>query len=318
MRIDKNARIALRNGRAQADEVHRRRIKALRRKAKAVSGQVEVLTRTAVLQTANLALLQGIAAAGSKGLLIAEGDSWFDYQRWACEDDGTGTDLIAGLRDMGYEVPSVAHRGDKIQDMAYSDGQLTRFSQKVEEQLSNHRPIKAILLCGGGNDVVEQGKFGLLLNHARSPQPGLNDQVVNSLIDDKLRNAYLHIIGAITQLWTKWLGQPVPILVHGYDFPVPDGTGHCSGWSGPWMGNEFHNHGYDNLNDRKALIKEIIVRFNRMLSRLPALDGLGHVKHVDLTGSLPTGSNFKDYWENELHPTPKGFGLLTARFAGAL
>ena len=56
------------------------------------------------------------AEAGSAGILVAEGDSWFNYP-W--------TDILRLLEDEhGYEVESVAHYGDTIEEMAYSGGQL--------------------------------------------------------------------------------------------------------------------------------------------------------------------------------------------------
>ena len=33
----------------------------------------------------------------------------------------------------GFDVESVAHRGDTVEDMAYSDGQLDDFSRRVEK-----------------------------------------------------------------------------------------------------------------------------------------------------------------------------------------
>ena len=49
-------------------------------------------------------------------MLVAEGDSWFDYP-WQ--------DVLRMLEDRhGYDVESVAHKGDRIEDMAYSGGQL--------------------------------------------------------------------------------------------------------------------------------------------------------------------------------------------------
>ena len=52
----------------------------------------------------------------SVGVLLAEGDSWFDYP---------GKDILAQLEDEHlYDVKSVAHMGDCVEDMAHSGGQL--------------------------------------------------------------------------------------------------------------------------------------------------------------------------------------------------
>ena len=76
--------------------------------------------------------------AGSAGVLVAEGDSWFNYP-W--------TDILRLLEDEhGYDVESVAHYGDTVEEMAYSGGQLERFSRLIEKQLRRGRVPKAILL----------------------------------------------------------------------------------------------------------------------------------------------------------------------------
>ena len=55
-----------------------------------------------------------------RSVLIAEGDSWFDYPRY---------DILRILEDhYGYDVESVAHKGDRVEEMAYSDGQAGKIS----------------------------------------------------------------------------------------------------------------------------------------------------------------------------------------------
>src|SRR5512143_3577372 len=51
-----------------------------------------------------------LGAPATAGVLIAEGDSWFDYPL---------QDVLKLLEDEhGFDVESVAHRGDRIEDMA--------------------------------------------------------------------------------------------------------------------------------------------------------------------------------------------------------
>jgi hypothetical protein len=54
---------------------------------------------------------RALAAAASIGVLLAEGDSWFDYPL---------EDVLSALELRGYDVESVAHMGDLIEDMAYA------------------------------------------------------------------------------------------------------------------------------------------------------------------------------------------------------
>jgi hypothetical protein len=120
----------------------------------------------------------------SKGTLIAEGDSWFDYPLH---------DVLSGLDDLGFDVESVAHKGDTVEEMAYSDGQLVKFSRLVDKVLRSGVRPRAILISGGGNDVAGD-EFAMLLNHAASGRPPLNDSIVNGVIEERVRDAYTAIL----------------------------------------------------------------------------------------------------------------------------
>src|SRR5499426_46663 len=80
------------------------------------------------------------------GVLLAEGDSWFDYP-WH--------DVLRMLEDEhGYDVESVAHKGDRVEDMAFAPGQLLDFSRRLEKLLQRGTVPRAVLLSGGGNDIA--------------------------------------------------------------------------------------------------------------------------------------------------------------------
>ena len=90
-----------------------------------------------------------VEAAGgsvSAGWLVAEGDSWFNYP-W--------TDILGKLRhEHAYEILSCAHRGDRVEGMAYDDGQLAQFTSNIETVVRQGHLPRAILLSGGGNDIA--------------------------------------------------------------------------------------------------------------------------------------------------------------------
>jgi hypothetical protein len=60
--------------------------------------------------------------------------------------------------------------------------------------------------------------------------PGFNDQVVSGIIDQRVKIAYVTILSAVTQICEERLNRKLPILVHGYDYPVADGRGFAGGW----------------------------------------------------------------------------------------
>jgi hypothetical protein len=260
---------------------------------------------------------------GASGVLVAEGDSWFDYP---------GKDVLGRLEDAyGYDVRSLARRGDRVEEMAYAAGQLKDLKRLLEKIINKKEDLKAVLLSGGGNDVAGR-EFGMLLNHAESGISGLNKLVIDGVIDLRARVAYTTMISSITEVCQGKLGAPVPILVHGYDYPVPDGRGYFGGWwllPGPWLDPGFREKGYsrDDMRERIRITRELIDRFNSMLERVVSLEVFPHVRYVDLRKTLSKDIDsdewwskgwYREWWDNELHPTDEGFDLVTERFAEAL
>jgi lysophospholipase L1-like esterase len=250
------------------------------------------------------------AALPASGILIAEGDSWFDYP-W--------NDVLSLLEDRhGFEVHSVAHKGDRVEDMAHSGGQLVGFIRALEKLIAKGTPPKAVMLSGGGNDIAGI-EFGMLLNHSRSAIAGLSPEVMAGVIDQRIRVAYLTILSAVDNICLAQLGRSLPILLHGYDYPVPDGRGFLGGWwalPGPWLEPGFRAKGYQDLAVRISLARNLIDRFNEMLQSVAAEPALApFVRYVNLRGALSTAANYKDWWANELHPTTQGFEAVTARLA---
>ena len=248
------------------------------------------------------------------GLLIAEGDSWFSYIR---------PDIVARLENEGFQVASDAAAGDRIQEMV---SQLPRLHRLIDQQTSIPR---AALLSGGGNDIVERSVLTSMLNRADSPAPGWNWDVVNDVIDGKIKTAYLEMIGAITTFCTDKFGQPVPIILHGYSHPVPDGR--PVAWKGPWLAPVFVAQGYDDgqgypdLPRCTPLAGQVIDCLNEMLKLLPSDPALAavHAKvvYLDVRPELSSdlqGKRWKESWENEMHPTPAGFERITQRFLATI
>jgi lysophospholipase L1-like esterase len=311
MPIDRATGRALKVGRAQADEVLGFRARALRRRATAVRALPRRLpTQRAV--PVDRRLLRAVGEAAIAGVLVAEGDSWFDYPL---------NDVLRLLEDVyAYDVESVAHKGDSVEEMAYGLGQLEELTRRLEKLLRRNVIPKAVLLSGGGNDVAGD-EFGMLLNHARSSIAGLNEQIVGGVVDERVRLAYATILSAVTRICEQRLNRRIPILVHGYDYPVPDGRGFLGGWwllPGPWLEPGFREKGFEDLPERIRLAKQLIDRLNAMLRNITSLGEFSHVKYINLRNTLSVGSDYKQFWANELHPTPKGFELVTGRFAAAL
>jgi hypothetical protein len=307
----RSARSAVAIGKDIAAEVLAFRDAALRRRRAALREVPAARAARAVRISPQR--LRAAGGPGRAGVLVAEGDSWFDYP-W--------NDVLQMLEDdHGYDVESVAHKGDRVEDMAYGGGQLEEFTRLIEKLLRDSKIPSAILLSGGGNDVAGDA-FGLLINHARSARPGLNEDIVRGVIEDRVRNAYITIITAVTQLTRARTGQTIPIVIHGYGHAVPDGRGFAGGWGplpGPWLEPGFREKGFEDLEDTAPIVEDLIDRFNRMMASVAAAPGFGHVRYVDLRATLPNERpGYKTWWANELHPTKRGFAAVAERFARAL
>lgn len=254
---------------------------------------------------------------GKAGLLVAEGDSWYDYPLF---------DVLQQLEGRyNYKIESVARAGDTLESMVYDRGQIATLALKLS-RLASVEPKQvptAILLSGGGNDVAG-AELSLLLNHAQSELPVLNESIVSGVLDTRVRMSYLTLIESITQLSRRYFDRTIPVLIHGYDFPVTDGRGYLGGWwilPGPWFKPFFERKGYSDLQANTNTVRTLVTRFNSILENIPSTPGYEHVCYVKVVGTLlsvTAANQYRDHWNDELHPTRQGFRLVADRFQNAL
>jgi len=297
-------------GRARADEVFANQISELKRQSAFLAQRAKAMEAVAA---GGGPLAGQLLVQAPAGFLIAQGDSWFSY--------GSGANDIPGLlMAQGYEVNrEAAHAGSRIYDMATVG--LDAFLTIIGRALTSGRIPKAILLSGGGNDVGNRKTMPDVLLPATPAKRGVNMPELRKVIDGDIQNAYVAILDGITQTCLKYLPKPIPILVHGYDHPVPDGRPVLFCWLKPG----FDKRGYPNLEENKGHMVTIIDTFNDMILRLPTLqDGQGkrrfeHVVHVEVRGALSTkAADYQQDWSNELHPTQPGFAKVTDKFVKVL
>lgn len=298
-------------GRRRAKDVLATRARQNQRRARAVKAAVQAQSVSpAVKLQIRPGIITSLGPSAAAGVLIAEGDSWFDYPLH---------DVLDMLEDEhGFEVQSVAHHGDRVENMAFAEGQLNDFSRELEKLLRRGTVPRAILLSGGGNDVAGD-QFGMLLNHAASPIAGLNADIVTGVIDKRIKAAFAFIIGVITQISEHYLTRPLPIVTHGYAHAVPDGRGFLGGFwflPGPWLKPGFDEKGFGDLQRNTVIVEDLIDRFNEMAKSVAA--EFAHVHYIDLRPVLRNESNYKRFWANELHPTKAGFSLVANEFAAAI
>src|SRR5208282_4435113 len=292
-----------------ADEILSRRKEGREKRAAALAAHPQPFSIRTELTKAPLAGIAGAVApaatsktAQTAGYLLAIGDSWFDYPIH---------DILTRLDDnYGYNIESSAHRGDPIETMVSSVGQLDQFARCMDKIVSLGATPKAILISGGGDDIAGT-EFGMLINNADlQPIPGWNDQVIAGVIDTRIAAAYRLMFLSINSLCQKDLGRSFPILVHGYDYPVPDGRGFLGGgWilPGPWLKPGFDEKLFTDLNATTQMMMTVIDRFNAMLQNLVQEPGFQNVRYIDLRKTLSNSlTDYKDWWANEIHPNAGG------------
>jgi hypothetical protein len=316
MPLEDKIAAALDAGRKKAEDILEQRRAARDRRAQALQANPKK-TRVQIQVTTPQAA-QPPVVLETAGFLAAAGDSWFDYPLH---------DVLKMLEDdHGYSVESTAHKGDPIEKMAYAGGQLDDFARKLEKIKDRGAVPKAALVSGGGDDVAGN-EFGMLLNNAFSPIAGWDDEVVDGVLNQRIFTAYCQMLTSITHLCRQTFdGRTIPILIHGYDYAVPDGRGFLGGWPfpGPWLDPGFREKNFTNNNDddlekRIGMMKEIMDKFNDMVQSLTTRPDFAHVTYINLRGTLSNRlADYKDWWANELHPTDQGFAAVADKFAAVL
>jgi hypothetical protein len=273
-------------------------------------------------------------------IVVAQGDSWFNYAPHKWDFFNSTGDI---LNDLFYnaELPasaksgamprqrycpvSIAQAGKKLSEMN-TEGELNKFSRVLRVLKKKQiRPV-AILLSGGGNDTYES--FSDIVRPFDKKWLTYKDEDISAHIDDfidqqkaaaliaTMLDAMTLQLDSLMHLQDEMYGTHVPILVHGYDYAVPDGYSPSTSFgnvTGPWLAPAFN--GYDNrtlkriegkaaydihwvrshrtsemlkrLNIATAVVRSLIDQWNMALGDLVARDKYrGSVVYVDLRGRL--------------------------------
>ena len=260
--------------------------------------------RVARLRTAH-ARATATRAPLSPLVMLAHGDSWFDYPLAGNSLSLQDTDVIAQLRTMGNLNPiilNVSHYSDSSTDeMAWPKQQrLIDAIQDPANWMASGKP-DAILFSGGGDDIAGD-QFCIYLNSAPAAS-GLNVPRFNLALDG-VKASYLDLLA-----FRDRYAPDVPVFGHCYDFPIPNGR--HPDCIGPWLKPSLDFNGWHDLTQATAIVREALVRFKDLLVSLSNAGMKFNL--IDTQGTL-----VPDDWANELHPFPSGFAKIAERFVAAL
>ncbi|GCL60982.1 hypothetical protein [Pseudaquabacterium pictum] len=256
-------------------------------------------------------------APGTKGRLLGWGDSWINNPL------AQGRNLHDALEAMGYDTSGMGTPfsfGTLLSSMAKENpkapfpGPIWRHIRQALLAASDPvqpRPLPlAVIVSGGGNDVHREdgnGRIPLfeMLNPKAVGTPffnGQKDQFIQGRLAGDLRAALGLLVGA-----TK---GAIPVLVTGYDHPIPDGRPALSIKKAP-LQPPISARGYS-VAEGRQIMEALITELNGQIATVVGEFSQSNVHAANLTGTLTSPDHTLD-WGDELHPTVAGFAALAAK-----
>lgn len=242
-----------------------------------------------------------IANGDPRPILLAEGDSWFEYPVWL-------EDVVDWL-NVDHNVFCVSGAGDELKGMVAD----AEYADYLEELIGRQKlKVKAVLLSGGGNDIAGPELKALLrpfdkaLDAAGHIEPARLKATFAGL-----RGHFETIVGRVAKRYPN-----LPILVHGYDYaiPRPPQGFHIPPKDG-WLGDPLRARGILQAPMQKQIIRLMMDAFYAMLGELAGGNGAGRFRNVFLVDNRDC---VKARWADELHPDDAGFRDVANRFRAVL
>ncbi len=132
----------------------------------------------------------------------------------------------------------------------------------------------------------------MALEHVASGMELINEDVLEQLINRRLKRALIALVEAVEILADRYFDRQLPVIMHGYGYPVPDGRGFSilGGWGplpGPWLEPSFARKGVidEALEIRKAAMRQIVMRFNTMINEVADLPSMEQLHVTDVVPS---------------------------------
>ncbi len=249
--------------------------------------------------------------AGEYPVVLAIGDSWFWYP---------GNNLLESLanhpklKDPYRHMVRLGENGALLSEYVDLPGRPGRLGQRLKDLLRRDpmQYFSVFAVSGAGNDAVDYS-LGLAADcsGAASAADCVSAEGMSALLREvtKAMSLLLHEV-----LWAfEAQGRAAVVLLHGYDYAVPDGRGFALAgipFAGPWLARAMDARGVPQAH-RQGFVRILIDRLNAAFARY-ATPAAG-IHFVDSRGTLDSGAGYQNDWENELHPTPAGFDRIVDR-----
>jgi len=231
-----------------------------------------------------------LAAPPDQVRVVAEGDSWFNHP---CIDD-----IMDWLKRMGYAPYRSDAPGRTLAKMV---------DEKVYLKLLADPEVKAVLLSGGGNDLIDWKRppeggppTPIFRNAGNSSVPAdwVNEQELRAALA-RLRELLGIFISDVRNARPR-----MPIIVHGYDHIIPRRSGPFGAWLGPQLDAVGIPRDAQRLRNDIAAI--LIDRANETYRSVANTQG---ITYVNLRGIV------RGRWWDEIHPDGDAFHDIAKKLA---
>lgn len=267
------------------------------------------VTRTHWIQRRVEAFVNAQRHAPEAIRVLAEGDSWFTHPTAAWK----GKSVIGHLD--GYKtvnVVSLASPGDTLD--RYPDPPNGQWRLACHPDWLAGETYDAVLISGGGNDILADRIDALVRDKADHPQRHGRALIEQSCLRqtlDEIREHIERIRGTVD----FHLGPDRPVFMHGYSHARPSGRefellgGLIS--LGPWIQGQLADLNIDDRDEQQDIVNALVDEFNLMLGRLQAT--MPNFIHVDVRSLLGP-----DDWDDEIHPNGPARRRLARHFRKVL
>lgn len=246
--------------------------------------------------------------------ILAEGDSWFSYGSWKMQSILTQLRLRRDTALVSLATPgdTIRHMGDICNNAALRAMLSTTHGYAWD----------AILLSGGGNDVIDD--LARIVPPSAVPQPG--NLPAASYVDAAALQATLAVVADGYRAIVDRRDSPaspavgVPIVTHCYDLATPRNAPatFLKFRMGPWLypamvAARIPEARWNDVSDYiLQALGACLVQLENTLPNFHAVPTQGTLRRA----AMGTTGNSNE-WDNEIHPNGGGFRKIAARL-GAL
>jgi hypothetical protein len=258
-------------------------------------------------------------------IYLAQGDSWFSighFPPWATTNLLQQMVLSRSALAVNCARPGVelAHMTDTSSAQMFLNLLNGNISQRWD----------ALLMSGGGNDLIDAAtaaptadpKLRLLLRSDEWPAAPVSASGYLSQAGWATFTGHMDLVlqGLLDQR-DKGKNANVPLVLHCYDYVTPRNAP-AGPKLGPWLYKAVNTIYHVPPADWQAVADVLISRLADMWLALAEKYASRNVNVIDTRGTITRAAagttGISGDWENEIHPTPHGYGLLARKWRPTL